>query len=389
MKIPVKYILRNFKKRKLTTGITMMGISLVIFVFTAVLMMAYGVQKTLVATGSDDNVLIARKASNGEISSIMDGESANVILSLPFIAKTQAGKPIRSGEPVVVINLNKSTGGVSNITVRGVSDQAFTLRPQVKLKEGRMFKFGAREIIAGSSINRRFDGAKIGDLVKFAGDNWTIVGVFEAGGSGFDSEMWGDATQLLGAFNRGNNVSTMTLKLESPDKFDDFKKAFSAEKRLQLFEVKKERKFFEEQSEFMAIFINMLGLFVTIIFSVGATIGAVITMYASVANRTTEIGTFRALGFRRRNIMVAFLLESIFLSLFGGIIGLFAASFLQFFSISTINFQSFSELEFSFALSLDIIIISLIFTILMGFFGGFLPSIRAARMKIVDSLRNA
>lgn len=387
MAVPFKYSLKNFKARKLTTFITIAGIALVVFVFAAVLMMAYGVEKTLVATGLPDNVLVARKAANGEISSIIQGEIQDVIRTLPHIAKGSDGRQIISNEPVVVINLEKTDGGMSNITVRGVSKPINELRPQVKLLEGRWFSWGTRELIVGTSINNRFAGAKIGDKVKFAGDYWTIVGTFEADDSGFESEFWGDALQLLDAFNRGNSVSTLTLKLDSKENFDSFLRAFTAERRLQQFEAKIEQKFFEEQSEFLAVFIRILGIFITVIFSLGATIGAMITMYAAVANRTVEIGTLRALGFKRRSIMVAFLFESLLVSILGGIIGLALASFLQFFSISTLNFASFAELQFSFAITPSIIFSSLIFAAAMGILGGFLPSFRAARLKIIDSLR--
>ncbi len=387
MKIPFKYIIRNVRTRRLTTGITILGVALVVFVFAAVLMMAYGVQKTLVATGSDENVIVARKSANGEISSIIDRESASVILTLPHVAKAAGGKPIASGEPVVVINLNKlEGGGLSNVTVRGVSPEAFLLRPQVRAKKGRIFASGARELIVGVSIEKRFAGAKLGDIVRFAGDAWTIVGVFDTDGSGFDSEMWGDANQLLDAFNR-DAFSTLTFKLDRSESFGDFVAAFDKDPRLQQFEPKIEKRFFEEQSELMATFIRILGIFITIIFSAGATIGAMITMYAAVAHRTVEIGTIRALGFRRRSILAAFLTESLFLSFVGGLTGLFFAAFLQFFTISTLNFGSFSELAFSFALSPTIVVSSLLFALVMGLLGGFLPSVRAARLGIVNALR--
>lgn len=388
MKIPLNYILRNLVTRRLTTGITVLGVALVVFVFAAVLMMAYGVQRTLVLTGSDENVLISRKASNGEISSIIDRETASVILTLPHIAKTPEGTPIASGEPVVIINLYKVDGGVSNVTVRGVSLQAFALRPQVRLKSGRMFNWGARELVAGAAIERRFAGSKIGDKVRFAGDEWTIVGTVDAGGAGFDSEMWGDTNQLLDAFNR-TAYSTLTFKLDRPDAYSDFVAAFEREPRLQQFEPKTERRYFEEQSELMAMFIRVLGIFITVIFSAGATIGAMITMYAAVANRTVEVGTLRALGFRRRSVLAAFLTESILLSGIGGGVGLLFASFLQFFTVSTLNVGSFAELEFSFALSPVIAASSLLFALVMGLLGGFLPSVRAARLNIVNALRSS
>ncbi|MCB9248858.1 MAG: ABC transporter permease [Ignavibacteriales bacterium] len=387
MAIPFKYSLKNFKSRKLTTFITIFGIALVVFVFAAVLMMAYGIEKTLISTGLEDNVLIARKSSNGEISSIIPVDIQDVIRTLPFIAKDNNGNQIISNEPVVVINLEKSDGAVSNITVRGVSPEIQNLRPQVKLKNGNWFKFGTRELIVGSSINSRFEGAKVGDKIKFAGDFWDIVGVFEADGSGFESEFWGDALQLSDAFNRGSSASTVTLKLENAANFNSFKTAFESDIRLKEFEPKIERKFFEEQSELLSNFIRILGIFITIIFSLGATIGASITMYAAVANRTVEIGTLRALGFRRSSILIVFLFESLLISLIGGLIGLAFASFLQFYSISTLNFASFAELQFGFALTPSIAISSLIFAAAMGIIGGFFPSVRAARLKIISALR--
>jgi putative ABC transport system permease protein len=326
MKIPLKYTLRNFKSRRLTTAITVAGIAMVVFVFAAVLMMAYGIQKTLVATGSPENVIIARKSANGEISSIIVRSDYNTVLTLPHIAKSPDGKQLVSGETVVIINLNKRSGGLSNITVRGVAQQAFALRPQVRIVEGRMFQLGAREIVVGSSIKKNFYGADLGSTITFGGDAWTIVGRIDAGGSGFDSEIWGDNDQLQDAFNRQGGYSTMTLKLDNPDAFSAFKVAFDRESRLQQFEPKPERKFFEEQSENMTLFIRILGIFITVVFSFGATIGAMITMYAAVANRTVEVGTLRALGFRRRSVLSAFLVESLTISLLGGFIGLFLAS---------------------------------------------------------------
>lgn len=387
MKIPFKYTFRNFKARKLTAVITVTGVALVVFVFAAALMMAYGVEKTLVSTGSPDNVMVIRKSSQGEISSIIDGDTQNLVRTLPHVAKAPDGNLLVSPEPVVIINLEIKKGGMSNITVRGVSQMVYQLRPQVKMISGRLFNPSLRELIVGESINKKFEGTNIGDKIKFAGDMWTIVGIFEANGSGFESEFWGDNQQLLSAFNRGTSVSTLTLKLDNINNLASFKKSFQADRRLQEFEPKIEQKYFAEQSEILAGFIRILGIFITIIFSFGATIGAMITMYAAVANRTVEIGTLRSLGFKRRSILTAFLFESMLIALIGGAIGIFLASFLQFFSISTLNWNSFSELAFSFSLSPTIIISSIIFSIFMGLLGGFLPSVRAARLNIVSALR--
>jgi putative ABC transport system permease protein len=288
---------------------------------------------------------------------------------------------------VVIINLNKlGSAGISNVTVRGVEEAAFQLRPQLHIIEGRMFRWGAREVIAGSGITNRFAGTQIGEKVKFGGDLWTVVGIFDAEGSGFDSELWGDLDQIADAFKR-SSLSTVTVRLKNPGDFSEVSTAFERDNRLQYFVPKREKKFFEEQSEMMAKFIRILGIFITVIFSAGAMIGAMITMYGAVANRTVEIGTLRALGFYRRSILLAFLIESLFLSLAGGVIGLAIASLLQFFTISTLNFGSFSELAFSFALSPAIAAGSLGFALLMGLIGGFLPAVGAARLNIIQALR--
>jgi len=387
MKIPFKYTFRNFRARKLTAAITVTGISLVVFVFAATLMMAYGVEKTLVSTGSPDNIKVLRESSQGEISSIIDGDIQNIIKSLPHVAKGSDGNLMLSAEPVVIINLEIKGGGMSNVTVRGVSQPVYQLRPQIKLIEGRLFNPALRELIVGKSIDKKFNGAQIGSKVKFAGDNWEIVGMFEADGSGFESEIWGDGQQMLNAFNRGSSVSTLTLKLDDIANYEDFKRAFETDKRLQPFETKIEPVYYEEQAGYLADFIRYLGIFITIVFSFGATIGASITMYSSVANRTVEIGTMRSLGFSRRSILTAFLFEALIISIVGGAIGIFIASFLQFFSLSTLNWSSFAELSFSFSLSPSIIISSLIFALVMGVLGGFFPSVRAARLNIVKALR--
>lgn len=387
MQIPLKYIVRSSTARRLTTAITMLGLALVVFVFAAVLMMANGVQRTLRSTGSDDNVIVVRKAAMSEIMSILDREAAAIMVNLPYVAHSADGRPMSSREVVVIINLDKlAADGISNVTVRGVEEPAFDLRPQVRIVRGRMFRWGAREVIAGAGITDRFAGAQIGEQVKFGGDTWHVVGIFDADGSGFESEFWGDLNQIADAFQR-TSLSNVTLRLKDPAEFGDVVGAFESDNRLQYFTPKREKQFFEEQSEMMATFIRILGLFITVIFSAGAMIGAMITMYGAVANRTVEIGTLRALGFYRRSILLAFLLESLFLSLGGGLIGLGIASLLQFFTISTLNFGSFSELAFSFALSPSIIASSLGFSLLMGLVGGFLPAVGAARLNIIQALR--
>ena len=367
---------------------TVLGIALVVFVFSAVLMMARGIQQALRATGSEENVIVLRKAANSETLSILDREVATLIAGMPQVARSAAGTPLSSRETVVIINMEKAGGGMSNVTVRGVEPAAFELRPQVRLVAGRVFRWGAREIVVGTSIAERFSGAQIGARIKFGGDFWSVVGVMDSGGSGFDSEIWGDCNQIMDVFKR-SSYSTLTFRVRDGGALAEFQKRFQADNRLLHYEPKKERTFFEEQSEMMAAFIRIMGLFITAIFSTGSMIGAMITMYGSVANRTIEIGTLRALGFLRRSILIAFLAESVLISLSGGLLGVLLASSLQFFTISTLNFASFAELAFSFALSPLIAASAVAFALLMGLLGGFLPAIRAARLDIIHALRAA
>ncbi len=385
--IPLKYTINSLRRRKLTTSITIAGVALVAFVFAAVLMMAYGIEKTLKSTGSPDNIKIVRKSATGEISSLIDGDAQSIIATSPLISKSKSGKPLISKEPVVLINLTRDDGATGNLTVRGLNDSYKELRSQVKIIEGREFKFGVNELIVGDALVAKFPETQIGKKIKFAGGDWTVVGIFTTDGSGFDSELWGDASQILTAFNRGSTVSTLTTKLLTPESLDQFNQFLLKDKRLNQYEAMAEQKYYADQSEALSLFISIVGIFVTVIFSFGATIGATITMYSAVANRTVEIGTMRALGFSRRSILLAFLIESLFLALLGGLIGLGLASFLSFVKISTLNFASFSEIAFSFSLSPAIIVTSLMFSLVMGFIGGFLPSFRAARLNIVNALR--
>lgn len=388
MKIPLSYVARNLWTRRLTTSLTAGGLALVVFVFATVLMLDEGLRKTLVTTGEYDNVVMIRRASETEVQSGVYRDQATIAASNPAIALGQNGEPMVSKETVVLIALNKrGTDKPANVVIRGVGELGLGLRPQVKLSAGRMFRPGASEIVAGSGIARRFAGAGIGETLRFGQREWTVVGIFDAGNSGFDSEIWGDADQLMQAFRRPV-FSSVVVRLNDSERFDAFKKEIESDQRLTL-EAKREQVFYADQSKALSTFISILGMTLSVIFSIGAMIGAMITMYASVANRVAEIGTMRALGFKRRNILAAFLMESLLMSMVGGMVGLFFASFMQFLSFSTINFQSFSELAFGFTLTPAIVFKSLAFALVMGLVGGFLPAVRAGRMKIVDSLRAA
>jgi putative ABC transport system permease protein len=353
-----------------------------------VLMLSAGLKATLVATGQEDNVIVIRRGAQTEVQSGIDRAQAGIVEMMPEVAMGQNGARLVSKEPVVLINLPKrGSGKPSNVVIRGVTSTGLVLRPQVQLIEGRTFRPGSSEIIAGRSIASGFQGAALGETLHFAQRDWIVVGVFDAGRTGFDSEIWGDAEQMLQAFRR-TGFSALIFKLVDADDFDKVKAAIESDPRLTL-EAKRETRFYADQSEALAKFITYLGTTISVIFSIGAVIGAMITMFASVASRTSEIGTLRALGFSRSAVLVAFLGESLLLGLVGGAVGLLCASFMQAFSISTMNIQTFAEVAFRFVLTPAIVVAALAFALGMGFVGGFLPAARAARLKIVDALRAA
>jgi putative ABC transport system permease protein len=386
--VPLHYIARNLWVRRVTTLLTAAGMALVVFVFATVLMMTEGIRATLVATGQPDNVIVLRKGAGAEINSGIGRGQAAIIEGLPGIASGPDGRPLVSKEPVVLSNLPKrGSGKPSNVTLRGTSPAALALRPQVKLVEGRMFRPGSSELVAGRAIARGFEGVEVGSRLRFGGRDWTVVGVFDAGRSGFDSELWGDAEQLMQAFRR-QNWSTVVFRLADPGAFERSRALIEDDPRLTL-EAKREERFYAEQSEALANFIRILGTALAVIFSVGAVVGATITMFGAVASRIGEIGTLRALGYRRGAVLVAFLGESLLLALVGGVVGLAGASLMQVVDVSTTNFATFSELAFQFTLTPAIALQSLLFALGMGFVGGFVPAWRAARLKIVDCLRAA
>jgi ABC-type antimicrobial peptide transport system permease subunit len=386
MKIPFSYIFRNLWTRKLTTLLTAGGMALVVFVFAAVLMLDAGLRKTLVSTGSYDNAILLRQSAQTEVQSAVSREQASLIDTLPEVARNDRGEPLVSKETMVLIAIpKKGSDKPANLVVRGLPLLGLQLRPQVKIVDGRTFRPGSSEIIVGSKVAEGFEGVGIGQQLRFAGREWTVVGTFDGAKSGFDSEVWGDVEQMMQAFRR-TVYSSAVARLQDAGDFEAFRQRVAGDQRLTL-DVKQEPLFYEEQSRQLSQFISVLGIVLSVIFSIGAMIGAMITMYSAVANRTGEIGTLRALGFRRSSILGAFLLEAILLALVGGVLGLALASGLQAFTITTMNWQSFSQLAFGFTLTPRIIVTTLFFSVFMGLVGGFLPSVRAARLEIVDSLR--
>lgn len=390
MKIPLSYNIRSMLARRNTTLLTAVGVSLVVFVFASSLMLNYGLKKTLVETGSERNAIAIRRSSQNELQSIVGRESAAIISTQPEIAEDAGGQPLVAAESYVLISLKKrSTNEPSNIVIRGVAAQSLAIRSHIKLVEGRLWKPGTSEVVAGARIAREFQGTGLGETVRFGGRDWTVVGLFDAGGSGFDSEIWGDVDQLMQAYGRPVFSSvTMTLKEPIDQSLRALKDRLEADPRLTA-EIFSEQEYYANQTRMMSTFITVLGTVISMIFSLGAIVGAMITMYAAVSNRTTEIGTMRALGFKRRSILATFLVESMMLSIIGGVVGIALASLMQMVTVSTTNWDTFSEVAFSFAISPSIVVSSLIFAVIMGLVGGFLPAVRASRLEIVTALRTA
>jgi ABC-type lipoprotein release transport system permease subunit len=387
MFILARYSYRNLWVRRLTTFLTAGGMGLVVFVFAAVLMLAMGLERTLVSTGNPDNVVFIRRSSETEVQSVIDREEAAILENQPEIEGTIDGTRFAAREVVVLIALpRRSDRSAANITLRGVDPRnSFALRPQLKISAGRPLHSGAAEIVVGKSIARRFSTGGLGETISFGMRTWTIVGVMDSGGNGFESEIWGDANLIMSSFRRPV-YSSVIGRLANPSSFVSVRDRVLKDPRLTV-EAWRETEYYAAQSRLMANFIRILGITLTLIFGLGAVIGSMVTMYAAVSSRVAEIGTLRALGFKRRTILSAFLMESLFLGLIGGLLGVFAASFMDQLTISTMNWQTFSDLSFRFTLTRIIIFEAVLFALVMGLIGGILPAFRAARMNIVNSLR--
>jgi ABC-type lipoprotein release transport system permease subunit len=381
------YGLRNLVARRVTTLLTAGGMALVVFVFAAVVMLAEGLERTLVDTGSPANAIVIRRSAETEVQSGVEREQAAVVETQPEVALGEAGQRLVAKEMVVLVVLQKQSGSRTNVTVRGVGPVSLSLRPAIKVTAGRMPRPGTTEVMAGEAVARQYHGAAVGEVLRFAGRDWTVVGTFDAGNTGFSSEIWGDAETLMQAFRRPV-YSSVLLRLQDPAAFPALKARLEADPRLTL-EAWREPEYYRRQSEMLATFLRILGLSLTVIFSTGAIVGAMITMYSAVANRTGEIATMRALGFQRHTILLAFLAEALMLGFVGGLLGLGAASLLQWLRVSTTNFQTFAELTFQFAFTPGVVTQGLAFALAMGFLGGVLPAVRAARMPLVDALRGA
>ena len=383
--IPLSYSFRSIFRRRFTAVATALGLGLVVFVFAAVLMVAGGVKKTLKATGSPGNAILLRKGSTSELTSFLSKEAAKTFAADPNVAQV-GGRAVASPELFVIQQVEKvDKSGPANVAFRGYTQDGWDLlrKDHLKLVAGRLPQMGTSEVMVGSGARGRYLGAEIGQSIFKAKRNWQVVGAFTAEGNAAESEIWADADQIAQAMNR-TGYSSMTVRLRSPGDLGQLKAAADGDPRFNL-EAKREDLYYEENGGQLAAFITALGTVTAIFFAFGATLGAMITMYAQVASRLREIGTLRALGFLRRWVLLSFVVESLILSVAGAIAGCGLAALLGNVSFTTLNFGTFTETKFQLAFSLEVAIAASVFAVAMGLVGGILPAIRAARLPIVDA----
>jgi putative ABC transport system permease protein len=384
--IPVSYNVRNLTVRKTTTAAAASGLALVVFVFASVMMLSNGLTKTLGRSASPDVALVMRKGATSEMESVVDVQNVNLVLNETTVPEPAAG-PRGVAELMVVILLDKvGVDGISNVQVRGVTDNATDFRRSVKILAGRKPNAGTDEVMIGKAIRGRFRGLDLEQTFDMKKNRTVkVVGVFEDGGSSYESEVWADVGLVRTTFHRDGYVSSLRVRVP-PGSFAAFKASVESNRQLDM-QVMTEAEYYEKQSENTALFISVMGTLIAVFFSIGAMLGAMITMHAAVASRQREIGTLRALGFSRGSILFSFLLEAIMLSLLGGAIGAAASLLMGFVKFSMVNFASWSEIVFAFEPTPAILVRAVIFAGFMGIVGGFFPAVRAARVSPVEAMR--
>jgi len=385
--VPISYNFRSIKERWTSTIVAVLGIAGTVGVFVAMLSLARGFKATLVASGSPGNALIMRAGSSSEMMGGITLDSVRVAQDGPGVAHDANG-PLVTQEVVGVVPFPLiSTGTDANVQVRGVSPNVLTIRNFAKIVEGRMFQPGLAELVVGKNASRTYAGLTVGNSVNFGGGRWQVVGVFDAGGSSFDSEVWCDAHILSQVLKRPDNIfQSATIHLTSPAAFQQFKDTVTADPRMNV-DVWREIDYYAKQSTTMTRLITVLGGFVAAIMAIGAIFGALNTMYSAVAERGREIATMRALGFSTWNVILSFLFEALLISFAAGLIGCLAVLPLNGLTTNTMNWQTFSNLAFAFKITFDLLLMGVLFALVMGVLGGLLPAIRAAIRPVAVALR--
>ena len=379
--------LRTIPERAGSSAVAVVGVTGVVIVFVAVLSIAEGFRAAMVGAGSPDTAIVMRGGSDTELSSVLDLASARIVKDAAGVQRTDGG-PVASAELFVVVDVPKrTTGTAANVPLRGVEPAAFDIRDELRIVEGRAFRPGTNEIIVGRSATLQFVGLELGSTQRWGESTWEVVGIFDADGTIAESEIWCDARILGPAYRRGDTVQSVFAKLESAATFDNFRDALTTDPRLDVM-VERETDYYAGQSELMTGVIRGVGTFIAVLMGIGAVFGAINTMYNAVATRTREIATLRALGFSGLPVVISVMLESILLSITGGVIG-GSLAYLAFngYQAATLNFQTFSQVAFAFLVTPALTVQGIVIAVMMGFFGGLFPAIRAARLPVATALR--
>ena len=387
MAIPIKYNIRNMKLRRGLTVMTALGIALTVTTAVFIMALLAGLQKAFTSTGNPLNVLVLRKGSTSELTGPFPAENFQTLKTLPGIAKDKNGDPLVSGEITVVIVLPRKDGsGEANVTVRGLMQDGLELRPTVKLADGRWFTPGQREVVVSNSIRKRFTHANVGDTVEFGKGPWKVVGVFDAGGMAYESEIWGDVNQMTSDFDRQGVYSSAYLRATDAVAADALKHRVTDDQRLKL-DSMLEPEYYATQTKSGAV-IQYIGWIVAIIMAVGSSFAAMNTMYAAVAYRSREIATLRVIGFSRPSILTSFVLEALLLSLLGAIVGVILMLPFNGMTTGTQNQVTFSEVVFGLHMTPQVVAVAIAFALVMGLFGGIFPAWHASRREILAALRD-
>ncbi len=388
MAIPIAYNVRSVFIRWPSTLVAVLGIAGTVAVFAVMLAMAQGFQAMLVGGGSRDNAIVLRGGADSEMMSAVTLDQVRVLADAPGVARGASGEPLVSAEVVVIGAFPLiATGSDANVQIRGLSPVVLEVRPNARIVEGRFFEPGLTELVVGRNVPGTYEGFTLGSTVDFGGGRWTVVGVFDAGGSSYDSEIWCDAVVLNQIFKRPENIfQSATARLVSPESFQAFKDAATSDPRLTV-DVFRETAFYAEQSRMVSTLIRVLGFIVALVMAVGAVFAALNTMYSAVASRSAEIATLKALGFSPASVVLSFVAESVVIALAGGVVGVLAALPFNGFTTGTMNWSSFSYLAFAFRVTPAIVASGLVFAFVMGIVGGLPPALRAARLPIIVALR--
>jgi putative ABC transport system permease protein len=387
MAIPIVYNLRSVTARWTSAIVAVLGIAGTVGVFVAMLSLARGFRATLVSSGSEDNAIVMRAGATSEMMSGIKLEDVKIMQDAAGVARG-ADAPLVTSEVVVVAPFAlRTTGTDANVQVRGVSANVLTIRKNVKIVQGRMFQPGLAELVVGKNASTSYAGLTLGNTVNFGGGHWQVVGIFDAGGSAFDSEVWSDARVLDDVYKRPSNIfQSATVHLTSPDAFQQFKDSVTSDRRLNL-DVTREIDYYAKQSTRMTQLITILGGLVAFVMAIGAVFGALNTMYSAVAERGREIATMRALGFGAAAVVLSFLIEALLISFVGGAIGCISVLPLNGLTTGAMNWQTFSHLAFAFRITPPLLLMGIVFALAMGLLGGLPPALRAAWRPVAVALR--